>query len=61
MALALAHAECGNFTEAIKLGKKAAEMLERDSTRAREYREIVKAFEQGKPWRFDSSVRSFAR
>jgi tetratricopeptide (TPR) repeat protein len=50
MALALAHAECGEFTEAVQLATKALGLVP-DSNKKRLFESLLKDFQQNKPGR----------
>jgi len=49
--LAAAHAECGDFKEAVKWEKKAIELGYKDKEKAQEAVKRLKLYEEGKPYR----------
>lgn len=61
MALALARAETGDSEQANILARRAIAIIDPDSTRSKEYTAIAETLRQGKPWRFSTAIKAFAR
>jgi tetratricopeptide (TPR) repeat protein len=59
MLLAMANAECGDFDEAVRVGKKSLEKAHANFPWLEEYKQRVKLFEQRKPFRFDPKTKVF--
>lgn len=56
--LATAHAELGEYTEAIGIAKKALDLVDPKSRRKERYEVIIRAFQKNEPWRLEQDKLS---
>jgi tetratricopeptide (TPR) repeat protein len=59
MLMAIAHAECGDFTQAVSLAKKSIEKADPSFPWLDDYKKRLKLFEEKKPFRFDPASKIF--
>jgi tetratricopeptide (TPR) repeat protein len=59
MLLAMAHAECGDFEQAVGFAKKSLEKAHPEFPWLDEYKKRLKLFEEKKPYRFDPASKVF--
>lgn len=58
MLMAMACAECGDFTEAVRWGKKSLEQAHSSFPYLKDYRQRLSLFEKGEPYRFAPNSRA---
>jgi hypothetical protein len=54
MTVAIAQAECGDYTTAVRLARRSLDLMGPDSGFRQEYEQLLRSFEHGQPFRLQS-------